>query len=161
MKMIHILLTASTLMATALVPVIAADSKDTKRELLSKHETVAQFENVQYQQCRGMTALCPDRCGNSGDFATFKVVKYLKYEKPGQYGDPKQDQFIFQVEDNMKSQKVSAEIAKTVKGLKKGDFVLLDWQHDYVTKDGASSPERPIVKLKSITREEADKLTKN
>jgi hypothetical protein len=43
--------------------------------------------------------------------------------------------------------------------LKPGDYVLLDWQHDYVTIDGSSGPERVLNKLQKITREEADKLT--
>jgi hypothetical protein len=132
---------------------------ENKRELLSKHQTVAQFERVAYQRCMGMTSLCPDQCGNSGDFASFRILKYLAYEKPGQYGDPQQKEYIFQVEDNMKNLKVSKAIKDAVASLKEGDYVLLDWQHDYVTKDGSSSPERPINKLQKITREEADKQT--
>jgi hypothetical protein len=36
--------------------------------------------------------------------------------------------------------------------------VLLSWNHDYVTKQGTSSPERPIVKLEKVTPERAAKL---
>ena len=137
----------------------AAAPKAEKRELLAKHQTVAQFDGVEYHRCLGMTTLCPDKCGSSGDMASFRIHKYLAYEKPGQYGDEKQKQYSFLVEDNMKNLKVPEAIRDTVKSLKKGDLVLLDWQHDYVTKDGSSSPERPIKKLEKITREEAVKLT--
>ena len=155
-----LLLVISVLFATAIArTVLAEEPRESKRELLARHQTVAQFQGVAYQQCRGLTALCPDKCGGSGDFAAFRILKYLAYEKPGQYGDPKQQQYSFQVEDNMKNLKVPAAIRDTVVALKKGDFVLLDWQHDYVTKDGSSSPERPIKKLERITREEAVKLT--
>lgn len=45
--------------------------------------------------------LCPDRCGHSGKLATFAIVKYLRYEKPGEFGDPRQEQFLVLIEDNM------------------------------------------------------------
>jgi hypothetical protein len=138
----------------------AAPPKGDGRELLSEHQTVARFDGVAYQQCRGLTALCPDKCGSSGDFASFNIVGYLFYKKPGEYGDPMQERFTFQVEDNMKNAKVSAELLATLKGLKKDDYVLLSWNHDYVTKAGSSSPERPVTKVGKITKDEAEKLLK-
>jgi hypothetical protein len=153
------ILTSTVLLGIAVGSVGNAQCAENRREMLSSHQTVAQFEGVAYQQCMGMTALCPDKCGSSGDFASFRVLKYLSYEKPGQYGDPKQETFVFQVQDNMKHVKVPEPIQQTVAGLKKGDFALLDWVHEYVTQNGSSSPERVIKKLQKITREEADKLT--
>ena len=155
----QLLLVLGLLLAFPMGSARAGEPKEEKREMLARHQTVAQFEGVAYQRCRGLTALCPDRCGGSGDFASFRILKYLAYEKHGEYGDPKQVQYIFQVEDNMKHLKVPAVIRDAVAALKKGDVVLLDWQHDYVTKEGSSSPERPIKKLEKITREEAVKLT--
>ena len=48
----------------------------------------------------------------------------------------------------MKNLKVAKALAETVRGLKAGDYVVLNWHHDYVTKtwpEGgqASGPERP------------------
>jgi hypothetical protein len=126
-----------------------------KRELLANHETLAVLDGVEYQLCRGLTALCPKECGQSGEFANFTVKKYMKYEKLGQYGDPKQQTFLVQVSDYDKKPKGDPKILKTVKGLKKGDYVLLSWHHDYVTKEGSSSPERPIVKLEKIDSDKA------
>jgi hypothetical protein len=111
-----------------------------------------------------LTALCPDNCGHSGDFATFDVVAYLKYEKPGKYGDEKQKTFIFQIQDNHKAPKIPKELAEKVNALKAGDYVLLSWRHDYVTrKEGGGEskfPERPVNKLEKISKEEAEKLAK-
>jgi hypothetical protein len=92
--------------------------------------------------------------------ASFKILGYVLYKKTGEYGDPLQESFMFQVEDNMKNPKVTPELRATVTGLKQDDYVLLSWKHDYVTKDGSSSPERPVTKVSKITKEEAEKLLK-
>jgi hypothetical protein len=118
-----------------------------KRELLSAHDTVARFTGLTDHTCLGRTSLCPDRCGHSGKLATFEIVKYLNYEKPGEFGDPKQEQFQVLIEDNMGNVKVPAAIRKTILALKPGDSVHLKWNHDYVTRDGSSSPDRPITLL--------------
>ena len=131
----------------ALAGVAAAQQPDEKRELLSRHETVAEFTGTRYHQCMGKTSLCPDRCGSSGTVATFRIVTYLHYEKPGKYGDPEKTEFVVMIENNMKEAKVSAEIRKTIDTLQPGDRVLLSWNHDYVTIGRSSRPERPIVKL--------------
>jgi len=143
-------LLAVLIFAAGAAPVRAAEPGKEKREMLSKHQTVAQFAGVSYHRCMGLTSLCPDQCGNSGDFASFRVLKYIAYAKPGQYGDPEQTEYTFQVEDNMKNPKAPVEIRKTVAALAKGDYVLLDWEHHYVTKDGSSSPERVIKKFTKL-----------
>lgn len=74
--------------------------------------------------------------------------------------DPEQTSFLVQVSDYDKKPKGDPKILKTVKGLKKGDYVLLSWHHDYVTKDGTSSPQRPIVKLEKIDGDKANGLLK-
>jgi hypothetical protein len=141
-----------------------AATPNEKRELLAEQDTVAKFTGIAYQQCRGMTAQCPDNCGQSGDFASFAIVSYLTYRKPGQYGDPKATTYTFQVEDNHRNLKVPKELAAGVRGLKPGDYVLLSWRHDYVTRfeggGSASFPERPITKLQKISKGEADRLLK-
>lgn len=125
------------------------------RQLLSAHETVARFVGLTDHQCLGRTALCPDRCGESGKLATFAIVKYLRYEKPGQFGDPKQAQFLVLVEDNMKNPKVPAAIRDAILALKPGALVHLQWNHDYITQDGSKFPERPLCKLAPLTKEQA------
>jgi hypothetical protein len=118
-----------------------------KRELLSSHDTIAVFRGIREHRCLGLTALCPDRCGHSGKLATFEIRQYRQYEKPGEYGDPKQDEFQILMEDNTGKCKISARIHAIVKALDVGDEVHLKWNHDYVTRDGASYPERTIVEL--------------
>lgn len=164
MKRVAIVLFAASMMfAARLAP--AADEPKDKRELLSLHDTVAKFAGTRQHTCRGLTSLCPDRCGHSGDMASFDIVGYVRYEKPGKYGDPKADSFMFLVQDNMKNAKVPKELAEQIAALKQGDLVHLVWRHEYVTrKEGGGSssfPERPVTLVKKVTQEEADKLLKD
>ena len=137
-------------LATAL---FAQEKPAEKRELLSSHQTTATFSGIEERKCRGRTSACPDRCGDSGDYASFKIIEYIDYKKPGKYGDPKQTTFSVQIQDNMQNQKVSPEILKAIKALKVGDIVHLNWNHDYVTKAGTSSPERTIQLLEPTKKE--------
>lgn len=140
----------------------ADDAKpNDQRQLLSEHRTVATLVSIKTQTCRGRTSLCPDRCGHSGDFATFKIVAYLHYAKPGEYGDPKADDFTVQLADNHGNLKLPKAQVDAIRAMKEGDYVLLDWNHDYVTRDGSKFPERPIVKLQPVTKDEADKAIKD
>lgn len=121
-----------------------------KRELLSSHDTTAVFRGIREHVCMGRTALCPDRCGHSGKLATFGILEYRHYEKPGEYGDPKQERFQVLIEDNMGKRKVSEAIHTAILALKEGDKVHLKWNHDYVTKDRSSYPERTITLLEKL-----------
>lgn len=118
-----------------------------KRELLSSHDTIARFAGLKDHTCMGLTSLCPDRCGHSGKLATFEIVNYRNFEKPGEFGDPKQEKFQILVEDNRKNPKVPAGIRDSILALKPGDTVHLKWNHDFVTRQGASFPERGITLL--------------
>ena len=131
-------------------PVLQAKEKV---ELLAKHETLVVFEGSQFRLCRGRTARCPKQCGHSGEFANFRIVEYLKYEKPGKYGEGKQKSKLIQVSDFDKKPKGDPKLLAVVKNLKQGDRVLLNWRHDYVNRNGSSFPVRPITKLE---KEQAD-----
>lgn len=127
------------------------------RELLSSHEVVARFTGLTDHVCLGRTSLCPDKCGESGKLATFAIVKYVRYEKSGEFGDPKQEQFLVLIEDTMKNPKVPAAIRDAILELKPGDLVDLKWNHDYVTRDGSKFPERPILKIAPLSTDPSEK----
>lgn len=155
---------AGALLAADAPPAGEQPKVSEKRAVLSEHETVARLTGVAYQQCRGMTSLCPDNCGQSGDFATFEIVGYLSYKKLGEYGDPQGTNFVFQIQDNHKNPKAPKDVAEKTLALAAGDYVLLNWRHEYVTRTeggGSSSfPERPVTKLEKITKEEGERLLK-
>jgi hypothetical protein len=118
------------------------------------------LEGVKYRLCRGRTAECPKNCGNSGEFAVFRIVKYTSFKKHGKYGD-KRKTYHVQVSDYHKQPKGDPAILKTVRGLKDGDHVLLSWRHDYVTRNRSKFPEHPIVKLEKIDTKKAEALLKS
>ncbi len=118
-----------------------------QRELLSAHDTKARFSGLKNHTCMGRTSMCPDNCGHSGKLATFEIIEYIKYEKPGEYGDPKQENIKILIEDNKENIKIPAEIRAAILALKPGDTVHLKWNHDYVTRGGSKSPERVITLL--------------
>ena len=139
----------------ATLPVLNAAETDKKvddstRKTLSTHVTIATFEGAQYRLCRGRTARCPQNCGHSGEFARFAIKEYLKYEKPGKYGDAKKKQYLIQISDFHRKPKGDPKTLKTIKGLKEGEKVHLAWNHDYVTRKGSSFPERVVKELKKL-----------
>lgn len=146
------------LLLVGLLSVAAVGWAQEKRELLARHETLAEFTGLQFHRCRGLTSLCPNQCGHSGNLATFRIIKYLAYEKPGQYGDPQQEQFQVLIENNLGQSQLPAAQAETLKNLKPGQYVRLAWRHDYVTNNGGSSPERPLTRIEKLTPEQAAKL---
>jgi len=124
-----------------------AAPREEQRQLLSVHETEAVFAGLKAHRCMGRTSLCPDECGHSGTLATFEQLRYTRYEKPGEYGDPKTDRYEFMIEDNRKISKVSTDLRDKISALKTGDKVVLHWVHEYVTRDGSSFPERTVLRL--------------
>ena len=121
-------------------------AKASKVDVLSTHQTISRLKDVKFHTCRGMTALCPDRCGDSGEFASFEILEYKNYAKNGEYGDGKQSEFRVQLTDfNKKPLKNS--VAKYVSKLEVGDRVELDWNHLYVDQNGSKFPVREVVRI--------------
>lgn len=150
--------TDSTTAAESTVPV--NDGK--KIALLSSHMTLSTFDGLKDHTCRGLTALCPDKCGESGKLASFAITKYLKYSKPGEYGDPEQKNFQIMYENTLGESKLNPENKELIASMKPGDVVLLCWNHNYITdENGSSYPERTITVLKKLTEEEVKKEIQN
>jgi len=133
------------------------------RDLLAVHKTVAKFGGLQNRPCRFMTALCPNRCGHGGSVAKFTVVKYLHYERPGEYGDDKGETFAIKMSDAAAETGLTPERKTVLESLAAGDFVSLAWNHDYVHYQfdeggSTSTPERPLTGLKKLSADEAKQL---
>ena len=107
-------------------------------QLLSRHDVLATFAGIQPSPMAGMQR---DTGGTVHEWARFDVTEYVEYEKPGQYGDAQKDKFMCELP------KQSPEIRRIVETLQPGHNIRLAWNHNYVTENGASFPERTIVRI--------------
>ncbi|WP_197457909.1 hypothetical protein [Akkermansia sp. KLE1797] len=120
-------------------------------ELLSDHVAEAEFTGIIHRKCMFMTSLCPDKCDHPKDFATFWIIKYLDYRKPGKYGDEKQEKLMVDVNPAHKPILQDASVLKQIAALKPGDKVVLHWSHYYMHQDSSSFPQRPVISIKPLS----------
>mmetsp|Transcript_9145 Transcript_9145/g.10448 ORF Transcript_9145/g.10448 Transcript_9145/m.10448 type:complete len:121 (-) Transcript_9145:356-718(-) len=118
---------------------------ETDRELLSSHETEAVFNGL-VQGRENMLKIYPPRPPKQ--WAEFRILRYIRYEKPGKYGDPQKDKFRCVASEQPN------EIAARIEQLQVGQQVKLSWNHDYVTRVNngvtSQSPERTITLLENL-----------
>mmetsp|Transcript_10309 Transcript_10309/g.21679 ORF Transcript_10309/g.21679 Transcript_10309/m.21679 type:complete len:133 (-) Transcript_10309:627-1025(-) len=127
------------------------EGMETSRETLAVHETRSRFSGVVQMPCRHLTSRCPDRCNHGGAVAVFDVEEYVRYEKPGHYGDAEAKKFHVKLNDPCQPK----DAIVLLESLKGGEKVQLNWNHDYVTRtyeNGGSSksPERPVTLLEVV-----------
>lgn len=119
------------------------------------------------------TSFCPNQCGHGGATATFKVLRCelngdvrgllvhisfldVDYSKDGEYGDEKQTAFHVKLDGRGSDENSAFTIM--IKALSPKDILVLDWNHNYVTRDGSSFPERVITKIEKLTASQAKEL---
>ena len=132
----------------ALAQDVPAQASSASAEELSTHKTEAVFEGIQQTKCMGRTALCPDRCGHAKEVAVFKILKYLDYQKPGEYGDEKQKKYFMDLKAEKFDGYDQTEWIKIANELKPGQVVDLNWEHLYMKKGGNQFPIRVVSELK-------------
>lgn len=120
-------------------------AEDANRKLLSSHQVIARLIGIENKKCMGRTTRCPNGCGHSGRVVSFKIQQYESFEKPGEFGDDKQDIFQILIEDNNGNRKVPDAVYRSLQTLKANQVVRLRWNHDYVTQNGSKFPERPLI----------------
>ncbi len=125
---------------------------------LSRHELLAQFVEIRHQPCLFKTSLCPDRCGHACDVAVLKTVGYFAWEKFSKYGEDPQGTFYYKVSPAKTNEATDEKIQNQLKGLQPGQWVKLEWEHQYLVNDHGSYPARPITHLTLLTPEEAKAL---
>jgi len=167
-KSILILMTLGAMLLGALSISIGQVLTDTEGNVISirRNEhfatflTLATYEGTSWRECMFRTALCPNNCGHSGNMATFSVDKYIVYAKFHEYGDGKDGKFLVLIDNGENTKPLIDEKSyETIKSLKKGDRVLLSWNHLYVTETvgefKSQFPERPINLILPITEKQA------
>merc|ERR1712039_172251 len=96
--------------------------------------------------CMFKTSLCPNQCGHATDFYKFEIVGVDVTVNP----ESSQAKFCSPCATGTINGISGADMGAFVgvaNELCVGDTVTLDWNHDYVTRDGCGSPERPVTNL--------------
>ncbi len=120
-----------------------------KADLLASNTVLALYEGTHFHPCRHMTALCPDRCDHASSLAHFRVLRNVRYQKIGQYGDDKMnegDTAMVDVRRDIPGQ--DAQVAQFISQLKPGDAVLITINHYYIQQEHNFFPVRPVVSIK-------------
>lgn len=103
-----------------------------KKPFTSTHIFVAQFEGINYRICNGMTTLCPDKCGNSGEIATFRVIDYKYFMVNGEGGTQKLENYQVFISDYHRNDLDMPFVSK-IRNLNEGDFVTIHLEYVYDT----------------------------
>jgi hypothetical protein len=126
--------------------------------VLSTHDLMAEFVGIRHQPCHFRTSLCPDRCDHACDLAVFKTVGYVSWKKLSKYGEEPQALYHYRVSAAKNGTQMDTNLISTIKALKPGQLVHLQWEHQYLVTAQSSSPDRPITKLELLNEEEAKVL---
>jgi hypothetical protein len=96
--------------------------------------------------------------GNS----SFTIKDYLFYAKKSESGEDCQKRYLVENREFRHNPNDLTTLNKVISKLQKGDLVLLEWKHFYhevpTDRDLEIRPQRPLLLLKKISREEANAL---
>jgi hypothetical protein len=96
-----------------------------KNEFSTYHTFKAVFKGIEYNKCRGRTAMCPIDCGSSGNFATFKILKYEKLEGDGLTRREQLKKYTIKTSDYHKNS-INDPNTKFINKLKRNDEVDIE-----------------------------------
>ena len=132
-----------------------SDTKETKentktetREMIYKYVAFGSFKQSKVQPCRHKTSLCPDRCTHAQKLYVFTLTD-ISVEP----GTSKQRKFCNPLtlgKEFCISEKDMGTWVDVATNLTENDQVAIEWQHDYVTRNGCSGPERPVIRLSKL-----------
>ena len=127
----------------------AARAAVTRETMYAYSAQSATFVGSRHQPCRFRTSLCPHACGHATNVYTFELdtldvrkneaSKNAKWVTPVKSGD-----------QHMVGEADFHDFTGVAQSLSAGQKVLLEWSHDYVTKNGCSGPDRPVTKLVAL-----------
>ena len=130
----------------------SAEQSAEQRETLFSYRSRATFLGSRHQPCRHMTSACPDRCSHASVVYRFKLDSLTVAKNEA----AKNAKWVTPVAAGMAEHLVgesnlgAAGVLDAARSLSEGDRVMLDWNHDYVTRAGCSAPERPVAKLRKL-----------
>ncbi len=134
---------------SAAAPALMASPLPENAELLASNAVEAHFLGTVKIPCRHLTADCPDKCNHATEVARFRVLKNMKYERTGKYGDDAYTPGSIVMVDikNPTPGQDDAALFSFISKLKAGDKVRLTQQHYYGQQGNAMLPFRPVTHI--------------
>lgn len=117
-----------------------------KKPYTSIHVFTAIFEGITFHNCMGRTSNCPDKCGASGNQASFKVKSYKDFIVNGEAGTVKLSEYSILISDYYKKD-LKKPFVNEIKNLKKGDEVVIHLEYIYDTSKSAVQTVENLVKI--------------
>ena len=127
---------------------VTANNNLPKNDFSTYHRFKAIFKGIEYNKCLGRTALCPIDCGSSGDFATFKILKYEKLEGDGLTRKEQLKKYTIKISDYYKNS-FNDPNTKFIDKLERNDKVDIEVEFIY---DTTTPVVRTIEKVISIKK---------
>lgn len=126
-------------------------SNENNRELIFGYSSKATFLSKEFRPCRFRTSLCPNECGHAKTLYKFNIDSISVEENPNssqaKYCTPVKEGSIHFVPQDKLFLGDSSALQQVADSLVPQDKVSLDWNHDYVSKEGSHFPDHPVVKL--------------
>lgn len=115
----------------------------------STHVFTAVFQGSHFHTCMGLTSLCPDECGSSGEMADFYVKEYKHFIVNGKSGTKKIETYHVLITDYYKTELDKPYVAD-IKRLEKGDLVRIHVEYVYDTTLDVVQPVENLISIKKI-----------
>lgn len=104
----------------------------TPKPFTSTHVFTAKYEGISFHKCMGLTLDCPEKCGSSGNMASFQVIDYKDFVVNGQGGTEKLTSYSVLISDYYKND-LDKPYVSVIKSLKEGDEVTIHVEYVYDT----------------------------
>lgn len=119
---------------------------DQKKPFTSTHIFNAIYDGTKFHKCLGMTANCPEKCGSSGNMATFKVTNYKEFLVNGQAGNEKLTEYSVLISDYYQKD-LDKPYVPVIKSLKKGEEVIIHLEFVYDTTQSTVSTVENLISI--------------
>ena len=126
---------------------VTANNNLPKNDFSTYHRFKAVFKGIEYNKCLGRTALCPIDCGSSGDFATFKILKYEKLEGDGLTRKEQLKKYTIKISDYYKNS-FNDPNTKFIYKLERNDEVDIEVVFIYDTKIPVVRTIEKVISIK-------------
>ncbi len=133
----------------AAAPALIATPLPDNAELLAVNAVEAHYLGTLKIPCRHRTADCPDKCNHATEVARFRVLKNIKYECPGKYGDDAYapgSMVMIDIKNPTPGQDDEA-LFRFIGNLKLGAKVRFTQKHYYGEINNLTEPFRPVTHM--------------